>query len=99
MTGKPITTTPPPERISDISIIVEQINIGEGCDLRAFKRELQRNSQILKRRIAHYETQLNKTGVSDPRIEIFIAEHARTSELLKTVYRMLSVLEYGVTVA
>ena len=92
MTGKPIVTTPR-ERAPDISIRVDQINIGENYRLRILKKCLQRNSNNLKRRIAFYEAKLKETGVSDPRIDIFIAEHTRSTELLNTLCRMEMLLE------
>ena len=88
----PIVTTPR-QRTPDISIRVDQINIGENYRLRILKRCLQRNSNNLKRRIAIYEAKLKETGVSDPRIDIFIAEHTRSTELLETLCRMEMLLE------
>jgi cytidylate kinase len=81
------------ERVQDISILVEQINIGEGIKSRLLKKTLQRNAQTLKRRIEMYEAKLNELGLFDPRIETYKAEHARLTQLLKTVYRMQAVIK------
>ena len=80
-------------RIQEISIMVEQINIGESLSSRMLKKTLQRNAQTLKKRIEDYEAKLNELGLFDPRTETYKAEHARLTELLKTVYRMQAVIK------
>jgi len=81
------------ERIQDISILVEQINLGEGIKSRVLKKTLQRNAETLKRRIDTYEAKLNQLDLFDPRTQTYMAEHARLTQLLKTVCRMQAVIK------
>ena len=82
------------ERPQEISVLIEQINIRQTrshSELFMMKNQLRRNACILKKRIASYEQQMKDS--SDPRLNTFVSEHARSNELLKTVLRMQAVLE------
>ena len=82
------------ERPQEISVLIEQINIKQlrpNSELFIMKNQLRRNACILKKRITSYEEQMKDP--SDPRIKTFVSEHARSTELLKTVLHMQAVLE------
>jgi hypothetical protein len=86
-------TSAPHEQVRDISILIEQINIGERSDVRMLKRTLRRNSLLIKKRIAFYDERLKKVDPTDSRVQTYIAEHARATELLATICRMQAAIE------
>ena len=94
MAASPVVASTPNGQLGEISILIEQINIIEGSDVRLLKRTLRRNSLLLKKRIAFYDGRLEKVDPSDPRVKTYLAERTRATQLLTTVCRMQAALEY-----
>lgn len=80
----------------DISVLIKHVSAADqtDLDLRTIQRGLSRNNLILRERLARYTEQLRTIDPSDPRVQTYISEHARTLELLKDVRRIQAALSY-----